>query len=137
MPKKLPRCVACGRAFRPDRYNVHHRECCQRPECVRERKHRRQRRWYAQKCRNDPAFREREKRRCAEANRTRRARVVVGSADAILPDITHQALYETVYGVVSPLTDTTDPVLLAASLLRFRERGRRVALGRAVEGPDG
>jgi hypothetical protein len=35
------------------------------------------------------------------------------------------------------LTDTTDPVLLAASLHRFRERGRRVALGRAAKGPDG
>jgi hypothetical protein len=100
MPKKLPRCVVCGRTFRPDRYHVHHQECCQRPECVRERQRRRQRRWYAQKCRNDPAFCERERRRCAAANRRRRARAVVGSAGAILPDITHQALYETVYGVV-------------------------------------
>jgi hypothetical protein len=62
---------------------------------------------------------------------------VATSAAVVLPDITHQALYETVYGVVSQLTDTTDPERLAASLRSFQERGRRVALGSAAKVPDG
>jgi len=139
MVKTRARCAACGRAFRPDPYNVDHQKCCVRPTCVHERKSRRQREWYARKCRDDPAFREKGKRRCAAANRKRRAgeRAAAATLATILPGTVPQALYETLCGVVSQLTDTTDPVLLSASIRSYQERGRRVALDTAVGGPGG
>jgi len=103
---------------------------------MRERKRRRQREWHARKRREDAAFAESERARCAESNRRRRAaacgRPPPGPASAA---VSPEALAEVVAGMVSQLTDSTDPVLLAASMRRCRERGRRVAGVAAAERP--
>jgi hypothetical protein len=132
-------CVVCGRRFRPNRYNPEHQQCCSLPDCVRECKRRRQRRWYERKCRDDPSFAEAARKRCAAANRRRRARVdTAATAPATVPaETTPQALFEVLSGFLSQLTDTTDPAELSASMRDYRERGRRVALNTAVPAGSG
>ena len=130
MSKKLPRCAHCDRLFSPDRYNVLHQECCRHPDCVLERKRKRQREWYARKYRDDPEFADTARKRCAAANRKRRAREVPVSGDATVgqADTSALALYKAVSGVISQLTDASDPAQLLCSIRRYRERGRRMAL---------
>ena len=137
-------CVVCGRKFRPNRYNPEHQQCCSLPKCVRECKRRRQRKWYARKCRDDPSFAEAARQRCAAANRERRARVRAAAAPAAAAspaaapaETTAQALFEVLSGFLSQLTDTTDPAELSASMRDYRERGRRVALATAVSHGSG
>jgi hypothetical protein len=131
-------CVICGRRFRPNRYNPEHQQCCPLPECVRECKRRRQRKWYARKCRDDPKFAEKARKRCAAANRVRRAQIRVTASPAAAPaETTPQALFEVLSGFLSQLTDTTDPAELSASMRDYRERGRRVALATAVSPGSG
>jgi hypothetical protein len=132
-------CVVCGSRFRPNRYNPEHQRCCPRPDCVRECKRRRQRKWYARKCRDDPEFAEKARKRCAAANRVRRARIRVAAASpaAAPAEATPQALFEVLSGFLSQLTDTTDPAELSASLRGYRERGRRVALATVVSAGSG
>lgn len=130
MPRRLPRCKECGRAYRPDRYNEDRQRYCTRPECVLERKRRRNRQCYSKRCRGDPEFRETERTRCAAANRRRRAAAKAKAASSSeadpVPDA--RALFEVVAGVVSQLTDTSDPVQLHASLRDYQARGRRMAI---------
>ncbi len=121
MSKKLPRCEHCHRAFRPDRYNVHGQKFCTRDECVLERKRKRQREWQARRRAEDAAFRASENARCAEANRKRRARPREREPDREV------SLTDVVTGLLSQLTETSDPVRLHASLLDYAARGRRVA----------
>ena len=134
MPSKLLRCGHCGRAYRPDRYNELHQECCTDPECVLDRKRKRQREWHARRRAEDESFRRKENARCAEANRRRRAalraRGTPGETEAI-PVV----LADVVTGLLSQLTDTIDPVQLRASMHDYAARGRRVALA-ACSGPD-
>ena len=132
-------CAVCGSWFRPNRYNPEHQQCCLRPDCVRECKRRRQREWYASRCRDDPRFAEKARKRCAAANRVRRARIRAAAASpAAAPvETTPQALFEVLSGFLSQLTDTTDPAELSASLRGYRERGRRVALNAAVSPGSG
>jgi len=132
-------CVVCGRKFRPNRYNPEHQQCCSLPDCVRECKRRRQRDWYACRCRDDPSFAEAARKRCAAANRERRARIRAAAASPAAPpaDTTAQALFEVFSGFLSQLTDTTDPAELSASMRDYRERGRRVALATAVSAGSG
>ncbi len=140
MAPALSRCRICGRTFRPNRYNPEHQHCCGRDECVRECTRRRQREWYARRCRDDPAFTEKARRRCAAANRRRRERQKLSASNPppdLPPEATLQALFETVSGFLSQVTDTTDPVELLASMRQYRERGRRMARGPAATAPDG
>jgi hypothetical protein len=138
-------CVVCGRRFRPNRYNPEHQQCCSLPDCVRECKRRRQRKWYERKCRDDPSFAEAARKRCAAANRRRRSRIraaaavpVAASSPVAAPaETTPQALFEVLSGFLSQLTDTTDPAELSASMRDYRERGRRVALNTAVSAGSG
>jgi hypothetical protein len=137
-------CAVCGSWFRPNRYNPEHQQCCPRPDCVRECKRRRQRKWYARKCRDDPSFAEASRKRCAAANRERRARIraaavpVAASSPVAAPaETTPQALFEVLSGFLSQLTDTTDPAELSASMRDYRERGRRVALNTPVSAGSG
>jgi hypothetical protein len=127
MPRKLPRCERCGRAFRPDRYNEFHQKHCTHTECVLERKRARQREWHARRRATDAAFRERQNARCREANRRRRAalRPQGGGDDAEAAPV---VLADVVAGLLSQLTDTTDPHQLSASLREYAARGQRVAL---------
>jgi hypothetical protein len=52
-------------------------------------------------------------------------------------EATAQALFEVISGVLSQLTDTTDPAELSASMRDYRERGRRVALATVVSAGSG
>jgi len=124
MSKKLPRCAHCERVFRPDRYHKHVQEFCTHPECVRERKRQRQREWYARRRADDEVFRKRENARCAAANRRRRAQVRARAGPPEDPVV----LFDVVTGLLSQMVDSSDPVLLQASLRDFAQRGRRVAL---------
>ena len=128
MSTKRPCCAFCGLSFRPDRYNVHHQKYCTRPDCVRDRRRRRQRVWYARRFAEDPAFVEAARARCAAANRRRRAveRSRAGPAGES-PLLTH-----VVVGMLSHLTDTADPVRLQQCLCDYADRGRRVALAAPV-----
>jgi len=127
MSKKLPRCAHCGRPFHPNRYNAHRQECCVRTDCVRERKRKRQRQWYAKRRAEDAEFRAQENARCAEANRRRRAasRARAGPAE---PSADPVMLSQVVTGLLSHLTDSTDPVHVRAALHEYAARGRGVAL---------
>jgi len=107
---------------------------------VRECTRRRQREWYARRCRDDPRFAEQARKRCAAANRRRRERQKASASDPppnLPPEASPQALFEVVSGFLSQVTDTTDPAVLLASMRQYRERGRRMALGPAATAPDG
>jgi len=134
MSTTLRRCAFCGDPFHPDRYNSHHQECCTRSHCVRARKRKRQREWQARRRATDPEFRKRGNARCAAANRRRRAarRARAGPEE---PEVPAVELSHVVAGLVSQLTDTSDPVQLRACLKRYEVRGQRVAL-LAGAGPD-
>ena len=134
MSKKLPRCARCGRIFRPDRYNMLRQECCTHPECVLDRKRQRQREWQARRRAEDADFRRKGNARCAAANRRRRAAFRArGSPGRVAPS--PALLANVVTGLLSQLTDTSDPAQLHASLIDYAARGQRVALF-APTGPD-
>ena len=127
MPGKRLICECCERSYRSDRYNRHHQKYCTRPECVLERKRKRQRESVARRYREDPEFAQKTRERCSAANRRRRAAAGTStvrddsSAAAVAP-------LEVIAGLLSQLTDTTDPVQVRASLLEYAARGRRAAL---------
>jgi len=131
MSKKLPCCDGCGGSFRPDRYNVHHQKYCTRPDCVRERRRKRQREWYGRRCAEDPEFVAAARVRCAAANRRRRTaeRSRPGPPGAL------PLLSDVVVGMLSQLTDTADPVQLRACMHDYAARGQRMALA-APAGTD-
>jgi len=124
MSTKLPRCEHCGLPYHPDRYNADRQTCCTRPECVRERRRQRQRRWYNTRYATDEKFAEAARQRCAAANRRRRA---AGQSRAG-PQAEPPMLLHVVVGMLSQLTDTADPVQLRASMAEYAARGQRVAL---------
>ena len=124
MSRKPPRCEFCGRPFHPDPYNSDRQKYCTRPECVTERKRKRQREWYAKRIARDAAFAEAARVRCAGANRRRRA----ANQSRAGPDDDPVVLFNVVTGMLSQLTDTVDPVQLRTSLRDYAARGRRVAL---------
>ena len=135
MSIRLPRCECCGRAFRPDRYNALTQKYCTRDPCVQERKRKRQRRWYADRRARDPAFAEAERVRCAEANRRRRSAARETARVEAAPEPEEAAAgdvpvstRDVVTGLLSQITDCTDPTAIRASLLEYAARGRRVAL---------
>ena len=140
MVQSLARCTVCGRSFRPNRYNPERQHCCGRAACVRECKRRRQREWYARRCRDDPDFAAAARARCAAANRRRRERQKLSASQPppnLPPEATPEALIEVFYGFLSQVTDTTDPAVLLAAIQQYRNRGRRMALGTAAAVPDG
>ena len=128
MGKTKLSCERCGRRFRPNRYNASRQKYCLRPACVKERAQKRKRESYARRVARDQAFAKKERRRCAEANRTRRARRAAAAArppapapDPV-PDLRHVVL-----GMLSQMTDTVDSAQLAPALRSFAERGQRLA----------
>ena len=125
MPGKRPICVFCDRSYRSDRYNRHHQKYCTRTECVLERKRKRQRESCARRYRDDPEFAQETRERCAAANRRRRA---AADAAAKCAETAAVAPLEVMAGLLSQLTDTTDPVQVRASLHEYAARGRRAAL---------
>lgn len=127
MSGKLSICECCERSYRSDRYNHHHQKYCTRPECVLERKRKRQRESLARRYRDDPEFAQKTRERCAAANRRRRA---AARASKVRDDSGASAVapLEVIAGLLSQLTDTTDPVQVRASLHEYAARGRRAAL---------
>lgn len=127
MSRKLLRCAHCGRAFAPDRYNAHHQKYCTHAECVRVRKRLRQRKWDASKRASDAAFRARGNARCAAANARRRT-AAKACRDPAATVVGQVAVADVLAGLLSQLADTSDPVLLRASMDAYAARGRRLAL---------
>jgi len=125
MSKKLPRCNACGRVFRPNRYNKHDQIYCRTPECVLERKRRRQRRLYNNRYRNDPEFRESERSRAAESNRRRRA--AAKKKKPACQDSGGRDIYYLITGFVSHLAQSDDPAIIGSLMSGYTDRGRRLA----------
>ena len=118
-------CEFCGRSFHPCPRNAARQKYCTHADCVLERKRWRQRKWYADKRAADRDFRNRENRRCREANRLRRAacRCASSAFSSVSPDL----LPSVVTGLIAQLTDTTDPVHLDASIRSYAARGQRLA----------
>ncbi|MBT7165806.1 MAG: hypothetical protein HN849_16170 [Victivallales bacterium] len=129
MSPKLPCCAHCGRAFVPNRYNAHHQKYCTHGDCVRDRKRLRQRKWGASKRASDAEFRARENARCAAANQRRRtaAKACRDPAGTVVGQV---AVADVLTGLLSQLADTTDPVLLRASMAAYAARGQRLAFPR-------
>lgn len=126
MSKRFPRCAFCGRRFRPDRYNEFRQKFCTAPECILERKRKRQREQYRARRLNDPAFRAKENARCAAANRRRRAAAKAAEAGSAgrgpPPDLS-----AVMTGLPAHLADSDDPNQLRELARRFAGRGRRLA----------
>lgn len=129
MSKKLPRCAACGRAFRPNHYNVHSQIYCTHPDCVRARKRERQRRSYNRRYRDDPDFREQECRRAAAGNRQRRAaaKAARDGPDAAAGAAPNLELQHLITGFVSHLAHSDDPAVVCELMSGYADRGRRLA----------
>lgn len=125
MSNRFPCCELCGRSFRPDPHNADRQKYCTFPECVRERKRKRQRRWYAQKRASDAVFRDSENERCREANRRRRA--ADRAATSALPSVSSELLPDVLTGIIAQLTDATDPAHLDVSIRSYAARGQRLA----------
>ena len=125
MAKKLPRCNACGRAFRPNRYNKHDQIYCLTAECVLERKRRRQRRFYNNRYRNDPVFRESERARAAEGNRRRRT--AEKTKKPVCQDSGGKDINYLITGFVSHLAQSDDPAIIGSLMSGYTDRGRRLA----------
>lgn len=136
MGKTKLRCEFCGRRFEPDRYNAHHRKYCLDPACARDRKRKRQREWSARRKARDPAFAERERARCREANRARRGRLAaIGrSPPATVPGPPPEPeLRHVLFGLLAQVTDTADSGQLRSVFAAYAARGRLLA----VPGPGG
>jgi len=123
MAKRLSICEACHLTFHADAYNGHHQKFCTRPECVRQRKRRRQRESYARRYAEDAKFRDKERTRCAEGIARRRARVT-----ATDPPGVPVVVLDVLTGLVAQVTDISDPVLVRAAVASYGARGRRMAL---------
>jgi len=125
MSKKLPRCEACRLPYRADRFNVGRQKYCTRESCVQARKRKRQRTGYAKRRSEDPQFRAAENARCAAANRRRREQR--RRHGGVVAD-TAPGLQYVVAGLLSQVTDTSDPRELQQHLAFYAARGRRLAL---------
>ena len=118
------RCTACLRVFRPDPHNAYHQECCTRPDCVRERKRRRQREWYRAKYQGNRAFREREIRRLVAWRRKGQGRDPPGEGQAGW-DVA--VIGAALTGLVAQLADSAEPAVVRGILVGYVDRGRRLA----------
>ena len=129
MAKKLPRCAACGRAFRPNRFNVHSQIYCPHPECFRERKRERQRRSYNRRYREDLHFRRQERKRALAGNRRRRAAAEAARAgpDVAAGSVSAPELRDLIIGFVSHLAHSDDPAVVRGLMSGYADRGRRLA----------
>jgi len=132
MAKKLPRCDACGRVFRPDRYNKHDQIYCLFPECVLARKRKRQRKSYNRRYRGDPEFRQSERDRAADAARRRRSAAKTACSVRDGPSAEPSAaavseLCDLFTGFVSHLSQSDDPSVVRDLMSGYADRGRRLA----------
>ena len=127
MSRKLLHCAHCGRSFAPDRYNALHQKYCTHGECMRDRKRLRQREWEARRRAEDAEFRATWRARCAAANARRRA-TAKASREPEAAAVGHVAVTDVLTGLLSQLADTSDPVLVGASMAEYAARGRRLAL---------
>lgn len=138
---RLPTC-ACGRRYRPDRFNADRQQGCMREACARERKRLRDRERYRRRYHGDGAFREAEKSRRSECRRQAKARLRTGSgppptrpASAAAADRVPElaALRHTLTGMAAVLAGEGDGGSLGEFLSACADRGRRLT---AAMGPS-
>jgi len=134
---RLPRC-ACGRLYRPDRFNADRQKGCMRGDCPGERKRLRDRQRYQRKYHGSVEFREAEKARRAECRRQAKARFRTGagpppgrqaeaSAAQSLPEVA--VLRHTLTGMAAVLAGEGDGASVGEFLSACADRGRRLTTG--------
>lgn len=134
---RLPRC-ACGRLYRPDRFNADRQKGCMRGDCPRERKRLRDRQRYRRKYHGSVKFREAEKDRRAECRRQAKTRLRTGAGPPLgrqaepsvaqsLPEVA--ALRNTVTGMAAVLAGEGDGASVGEFLNACADRGQRLAAG--------
>jgi hypothetical protein len=136
------RCKHCDREFVPDHYNQIRQKYCKNPDCVLERKRRRQRDNRRKRYEQDLEFKKNEQARCQDAVRRYRAQKKSIRADDLVPHPIHPPVTPIVsaqppvllLGLLSQLLDTNDPVELARQAVWYEERGRRLAFPMASGG---
>lgn len=137
---RLPRC-ACGRLYRPDRFNADRQKGCMRGDCSRERKRLRDRQRYRHRYRDSVKFREAEKARRAECRRQAKARLRAGAgppggrqAEPTVAEglLEVAALRHTLTGMAAVLAGEGDGASVGEFLNACSDRGRRLT---AAMGP--
>jgi len=125
--KKLPRCTCCGRAFHPDPYNADRQKFCKHPDCIRERKRKRNRKYYHNKYHSDKDFQAKEIARISAGHKRRRK-----NPDKSPRPPPHQLgvdIQACLVGLIAQHTALTDPVLVVEAMHTYADRGHRLAFG--------
>lgn len=132
--ERLPRCLHCGRKFRPDIYNHHHQKWCSVPGCRRARDCERKRRYYSKRIAREPQFLNSERRRCRAGMRRCRSRRAKANAELVTAILALPAAGELLTGMVSHLADSTDPRVIVEVMDRYAQRGRLLANSVPIRG---
>ena len=133
--KRLSTCCVCGRKFKPEPRSEDRQKWCSRVECRAERDRARKRRYYRRRKEREAAFRERERVRCRDAMRALRARRREEATEPCAPPEETDPpmpLEHVMLGVVSQLSDSTDPVALRVLIGSYADRGRRLSVPHAT-----
>jgi hypothetical protein len=117
------KCLKCGRPFVADRYNKHHQKYCTHPKCVAERTRERKSRYYSRRRQENPAFCEKERKRCKEAMARTRAHKRQAGASSV-PTLPEPAVNHVVAGLIAQLNNCTEPQLLREQVSNYAEQGR-------------
>ena len=148
--KNRRKCLECGRSFTVERYNKHHQKYCTYPDCVLKRSRERKRKWYSERCRNDPDFCEKERIRCKESmTRTREQKkqtkilpiessqaiaaessqaIAAESSQAIAAESSQETTQHILTGIIARLNNCYDPQLLNKEFQRYADHGRRLSV---------
>ena len=130
-------CRACGREFRPDRFNPD-QIYCTRAACVRNRKRIRQREWHRCRYETDPAFRAAAGARSLASRARRKDRgpppiPPVAAVSGLMPVAAGQTfLGHVLTGLACQLVGSRDPDTVGVFLQACEAQGRRLTGG----GPD-
>ena len=121
------KCPKCGRFFIVDRYNKHHQKYCTNADCVLERARERKRKWYSERCREDPAFCEKEHKRCQEG--MARIRMHKNQAKKVsVPILPGPAVHHVLTGLIAQLSNCSDPQLLREQFNRYADHGQQLSV---------
>ena len=121
------KCPKCDRFFTADRYNKHHQKYCTYPDCVLERARERKRKWYSECCREDPAFREKEHRRCQQGMARIRAQKKQAKMVSV-PILPEPAVRHVLTGLIAQLSNCSDPQLLREQFNRYADQGQQLSV---------
>ncbi len=122
-------CECCGRSFRANRYNRDVQKYCTIPACVQARRRKRQRQSYKKRYGGDAEFKASERKRCAAGVRKRRKAAEIKLPSAVGVEIVgDRTIMHALTGLVSHLTDESNPASVQRAINDYADRGRRLAL---------